>query len=57
MVADARDAAEDKRLALNAAIVEAVRAGTRRKDIVAVTGFGREWIRRICRAAGIEPDG
>jgi uncharacterized membrane protein YqiK len=56
IVTDARAEAERKRLALNDAIVAAARAGTRQKDIAAVTGFGREWIRRICRAAGIEPD-
>lgn len=38
-----------------AAIVEAARAGRPEVDISEVTGYTRERIRQICRAAGIEP--
>lgn len=40
---------------VRAAIVDAARQGARQRDIVAVTGLGREQVRRIVRAAGIEP--
>jgi hypothetical protein len=36
-------------------MVEAARSGMRRVDIVKVTGYTREGVRRIVRAAGIEP--
>jgi aryl-alcohol dehydrogenase-like predicted oxidoreductase len=39
------------------AIVRAARAGVRQVDIVRVTGYNRERVRQICRAAGIEPPG
>jgi hypothetical protein len=42
---------------LAAAIVAATQAGVRQVDIVRVTGYGREQIRRIVRAAGVEPAG
>jgi hypothetical protein len=38
------------------AIVAAARAGARQKDIVAVTGYNRERVRQILRAAGITAD-
>lgn len=41
---------------LNDAIVAAARGGTRVRDLVAVTGLSREWIRQLLRAAGVEPD-
>ncbi len=37
---------------LAAAIVEAAKAGTRQSEIVRVTGYTRETVRRICREAG-----
>lgn len=37
------------------AIAEAARAGMRQADIVRITGYTRERVRQICRAAGIEP--
>lgn len=40
---------------LAAAIVEAARAGLRQAEIVRTTGYTREQVRRICRAAGFEP--
>jgi F0F1-type ATP synthase membrane subunit b/b' len=42
---------------LRDAIVGAARAGVRQTEIVRVTGYNRESVRRICRAAGIEPPG
>jgi hypothetical protein len=43
--------AEERRKELAAAIVEADAAGTRQVDIVAVTGYTREHVRRILRDA------
>ncbi|MEU7617172.1 hypothetical protein AB0B27_13910 [Micromonospora rifamycinica] len=40
---------------LAAAIVDAARAGRRQGEIVKVTGYTRERVRQICRAAGVEP--
>ncbi len=37
------------------AIVAAARDGWRQADIVRVTGYTRERVRQICRAAGVEP--
>jgi acyl-CoA reductase-like NAD-dependent aldehyde dehydrogenase len=56
LVADARAKVEQKRAELAAAIVRAARAGVRQRDLVAVTGYNRESIRRILRAGGVEPD-
>jgi hypothetical protein len=36
--------------------VEAARDGMRQVDIVRKTGYTRERVRQICRAAGIEAD-
>jgi hypothetical protein len=44
------------RLALAEAIVEARLAGTRPIDLQKETGYSRERIRTILRAAGVEPD-
>lgn len=46
---------EATRAPLAAAIVEAARARRPQVEIVAISGYNREHIRRICRAAGIEP--
>ena len=46
----------EARAKLAEAIVRAARAGVRQRDIVAVTGYTRESVRRILRAAGVEPD-
>jgi hypothetical protein len=43
------------RPALADAIVEATREGRKQADIVRITGYTRERIRQICRAAGLEP--
>lgn len=42
---------EERRAALAQAIVEADRAGRKQVEIVQVTGYAREHIRRIIRAA------
>lgn len=52
---EARDALDEARPILAAAIVDAARGGTRQAEIVRVTGYTREQVRRICRAAGVEP--
>lgn len=54
LVADARARVEDTRHRLAEAIVEAARDGMRQRDIVAITGYNRERVRQIVRAAGIE---
>jgi F0F1-type ATP synthase membrane subunit b/b' len=51
----AKQALDEARPHLAQAIVDAARAGTRQSEIVRVTGYTREQVRRICRAAGIEP--
>lgn len=51
----AKEALDAAREELAQAIVEAARdGGMRQADIVKTTGYTREQIRRICRAAGIE---
>jgi hypothetical protein len=47
------DAARD---VLQTEIVKAARSGTRQSEIVRTTGFTRETVRRICRAAGVESE-
>jgi hypothetical protein len=56
LVVDARAGVVSARERLAAAIVDAARAGVRQRDICAVTGYSREQVRRICRAAGIEAE-
>lgn len=51
----AQVAANDARQQLAEAIAEAARSGTRQAEIVRVTGYTRERVRQICRAAGVEP--
>jgi len=51
----AKAAVEKARTKLAEAIVEAVRGGMRQVDVAAVTGYSRERVRQICRAAGVEP--
>jgi hypothetical protein len=38
------------------AIVRAAAAGARQRDIVRITGYNREQVRRITRAGGVEAD-
>ena len=49
---EAADAADIARERLATAIVEAARSGVRQVEIVRVTGYTRERVRQICRAAG-----
>lgn len=51
LVADARTAREKARLALAAAIVAADQQGMKQTEIVAITGYTRETVRRIIRDA------
>lgn len=51
----AKDALDEVRPRLFAAIVDAARAGERQVDIARTTGFTRERVRQICRDAGVEP--
>lgn len=44
------------RARLAAVIVEVYQRGMRQNEIVSVTGYTRESVRRILRAAGVEPD-
>lgn len=50
----AKAALDVARPRLAAAIADAARAGVKQAEIVRVTGYTREQVRRICRAAGIE---
>lgn len=56
-VSAARSALPDARARLAAAIVGAYRAGMRVGDIARTTSYGREQVRRILRAGGVEPPG
>lgn len=53
---EAKAAVPVARAKLAEAIVEAARAGAKQRDIVAITGYNRERIRTIVRAAGIEAE-
>lgn len=54
-VAEAKADVPPARERLHAAIVAAARAGARQHELVTVTGYNRESVRRILRAAGIAP--
>lgn len=56
LVADARAEVDRTRGQLADAIVAAYNAGARQVDLVEATGYTRESIRRILRAAGVEAD-
>lgn len=53
---DAQAAAERARQRLASAIVDATRLGLRQTRVVEITGYTREHVRRLVRAAGIEPE-
>lgn len=55
-VASARVDVPRVRERLAAAIVTAYRGGTRVGEIARVSGYGREQVRRILRANGVEPE-
>ena len=54
-LADRRADVPVARQRLADAIVAAAQAGVRQREIVDVTGYSREQVRRILRAAGVEP--
>ncbi|MGC5029966.1 hypothetical protein [Micromonospora sp. DT229] len=56
-VASARADVPKVRERLAAAIVAAYRDGRRVGEIAQVSGYGREQVRRILRANGVEPEG
>ncbi|GAB3081171.1 hypothetical protein GCM10027186_44630 [Micromonospora schwarzwaldensis] len=56
-VASARADVPRVRERLAAAIVTAYRDGQRVGEIARVSGYGREQVRRILRANGVEPEG
>jgi multidrug resistance efflux pump len=56
-VGEIRAEVERARADLADAIVEAARSGVRQVEIVKRSGYTRERIRQLCRAAGIEPPG
>ncbi|MGC9671241.1 hypothetical protein ACNTMW_32430 [Planosporangium sp. 12N6] len=56
LISDAKAEVDHARERLAAAIVEAARSGVRQVDIVRRTGYTRERVRQICRAAGVEAD-
>ncbi len=56
-VASARADVPKVRERLAAAIVTGYRDGRRVGEIARVTGYGREQVRRILRAGGVEPEG
>lgn len=45
----------DKRSPLAEAIIEESRAGRPPKEIIEITGYTRQRIRQLCRAAGVPP--
>jgi urease gamma subunit len=47
---------DEAREHLASKIVESARSGVRQSEIVRVTGYTREHVRRLCRQAGISPD-
>jgi hypothetical protein len=53
-LAEAKARVPDARARVAEAIVSAARAGVRQSDIARVTGYGREQVRRITRAGGVE---
>lgn len=53
----AKQTLEEARGDLVEKIIEAARSGIQQSQIVRITGYTREHVRRICRAAGIEADG
>jgi cytochrome c-type biogenesis protein CcmH/NrfG len=52
-IGQARQREKTARAELAVAIVAAARQGMRQRDIVATTGYTREWVRHLCREAGL----
>lgn len=44
------------RAELTESVVSEAQAGTRMRELVAVTGLSREWIRTLLRQHGVHPD-
>jgi DNA-nicking Smr family endonuclease len=55
-VGTARNSVNEARAELAAAIVEAGQLGVRQVEIVKVSGYTRERVRQILRAAGVEAE-
>lgn len=55
-VRDSQDRLRRARETLAESVVEEAKRGTRMRDLVAVTGLSREWVRTLLRGAGVEPD-
>ena len=56
IIAAARDKVDEERVALHETIVADYLAGGRVSDLARRSEYNRETIRRILRAAGVEPD-
>jgi hypothetical protein len=54
-IVEARARVPETRERLYIAMVAAARAGVRQSQLVKVTGFNREHVRRVLRARGVEP--
>lgn len=54
--ADAKAAVDAARERLGDEIVKAARSGMRQTEIVRISGYTRETVRRLCRAAGVESE-
>lgn len=54
-LAEAQAKVSELRPQVLAAVAEAARNGRSEEDIAAVTGYTKERVRQICRAAGVEP--
>jgi len=55
-LAAAREARTEARQRLHAAMVEAARGGMRQVEIIRISGYSRDRVRTILRAAGVEPE-
>jgi hypothetical protein len=55
-IADARGRADEARVVLAAAMVDAALRGVRPVEIERRTGYTKERVRQILRAGGVEPD-
>ncbi len=51
-----RDSLDTARSNLHPAVVDALRAGLRQTEIVRLSGYTREHVRKIARSIGIESD-
>jgi hypothetical protein len=56
LIQRARDHERAARAVLHQRMVDAALDGVRQVDLIRVTGYTREAVRRILRAGGVEPD-